>query len=124
MTAGIPGVGIGGLFYLLSALLMPVDEAARAVRRSATPSRWSIVLRQSLLALWIVVSIAVAGVIIGWLVGFLEPALVSRIGGHQGPDSDPGVPIVLKAATVYFTFGTLAGVLVGVQLLRLLVRRR
>ena len=36
MTAGMPGTGIGGLFYLLSALLMPLRELWRLVASGGT----------------------------------------------------------------------------------------
>jgi len=46
MAAGIPGSGIGGFFYLLSALLMPVQESVCiCCKKSNTASRRT-VLRQ------------------------------------------------------------------------------
>ena len=48
MSAGLPGLGLGGLFFILSALLAPLLElgrpvrgrSSRAWRRSAASSRW------------------------------------------------------------------------------------
>ncbi len=49
MTVGIPRAGIGGLFYLASALWMPVQESWNAVRGKSTPKRRALVARQFLL---------------------------------------------------------------------------
>lgn len=43
MTAGIPGTGIGGVFYLLLALAMPLREAWG---RRGSRSNWIVVARQ------------------------------------------------------------------------------
>ena len=45
-NAGLPGTGIGGLFYLLLALAMPFVEVVRSVRGRRGPSRWRLVLTQ------------------------------------------------------------------------------
>ena len=66
MNVGLPGVGLGGMFYLLSALLMPLHALAQRVR-GATSKRASFVLRQVALA----VGIAGALWLTGWLLGLL-----------------------------------------------------
>jgi hypothetical protein len=43
MTAGIPGTGIGGIFYLLLALAMPLREA---LKRDGVRSNWGGVAQQ------------------------------------------------------------------------------
>ena len=40
MTAGLPGVGIGGLFYLLLVLLMPLYEFWRMLQGRSSIARW------------------------------------------------------------------------------------
>ncbi|HPO93756.1 MAG TPA: hypothetical protein PL072_09840 [Phycisphaerales bacterium] len=49
MTVGIPGTGLGGLFYLGLALGMPVREAALTVRGRSSWRRWKFIIRQWLL---------------------------------------------------------------------------
>jgi hypothetical protein len=46
MTVGLPGAGIGGLFYLLAGLLMPVREAWLTVVGRSSRRRWRTVLQQ------------------------------------------------------------------------------
>ena len=43
MTVGLPGAGIGGVFYLLCALWMPFRELASALQRDEAPSRLRLV---------------------------------------------------------------------------------
>ena len=50
MNAGLPGTGLGGVFYLLLALLMPVRELYLTVRGRSSRERWALVLRQFALA--------------------------------------------------------------------------
>lgn len=46
MAAGLPGVGLSGLFMLLSALLMPVVELVQTARGRSSAARWRLVGRQ------------------------------------------------------------------------------
>lgn len=39
-NAGLPGTGLGGLFYLLLALWMPVAELHRTLQGRSSPARW------------------------------------------------------------------------------------
>ena len=43
MTAGLPGTGIGGIFYVILAAVMPVLEAGRAMRRQSSLRRFGMV---------------------------------------------------------------------------------
>ena len=45
MSAGLPGVALGGLFYLLSALLGPLVELRRASQGRSTPASRRLVAR-------------------------------------------------------------------------------
>jgi len=53
MNPGLPGTGIGGLFYILSALWMPACEIWRRCRGNAT-GRWPLVARQFAIAVGVV----------------------------------------------------------------------
>ena len=67
MIAGLPGTGIGGLFYLLSALLMPFLELLATLRGRSSAERWRVVRDQTLIA---------GGIILGvsgtyWIIGLI-----------------------------------------------------
>ncbi len=52
MTAGLPGVGLGGIFYLLCALIMPFVELINTALGRTSKERWRLVVGQfSLLCL-------------------------------------------------------------------------
>jgi tetratricopeptide (TPR) repeat protein len=114
VNAGLPGTGIGGIFYIASALAMPLREAYRRVRRRAG-GRWRVVA----------VQLAIAGGILGamwvtgWLLGIALAAArpIARLGTSLPPGN------VLRIAALALGLGTLAVVLAGVELLRLWVHR-
>jgi len=56
MNPGLPGTGIGGLFYILTALWMPVCEIWRRLRGDAN-GRWSAVAKQFAIAAGVVAAI-------------------------------------------------------------------
>jgi hypothetical protein len=49
-NAGLPGTGLGGLFYIALALCMPVIEGYRTLRGRSTPGRWRHVATQFAMA--------------------------------------------------------------------------
>jgi hypothetical protein len=46
MIAGLPGTGIGGLFYLLLAVFMPVCEFFRLIQKRSHLGRWCFIALQ------------------------------------------------------------------------------
>jgi len=46
MTAGLPGTGIGGIFYLLLAMYMPVCEFFKTLQGQSTFKRWGFIMVQ------------------------------------------------------------------------------
>jgi hypothetical protein len=119
MTVGLPGVGLGGIFYLVSAALMPVRELVRAFRRER-PARWSLVWRQSAMvagilgALWLT----------GWLLGIviatspMSLATPAHVTFHSSAAHN-----VLRVSALALSLGTLVLVLSSVQIARLFVKR-
>jgi hypothetical protein len=117
MTVGIPGTGIGGLFYLASALLLPVRGMVRRLRRR--PVAWLRTLAPAAIAL---------GVLGGlWLSGALLAVLLSHTLGPglhgAGPAGGAHHSNVLRIASLLAGIGTLCLVLTGVQVARLTVPR-
>src|SRR5512132_2789907 len=108
MNAGLPGAGIGGMFYMLSAIAMPFHAARRAVRRwrdphlvDEPPVRWRPVFRQFMIAVGIVAALIAA-----------HPSAANA--------TDPTVqgrtmPNVIKAGALFLSFGTVCVVLIAVR---------
>src|SRR6185503_15549306 len=119
MTVGLPGVGLGGIFYLLSAALMPVRELVRAVRRER-PSRWALVLRQSTIAAGILAALWLTGWMLGLVIATSPTVLAAS--GHTALRSS-NVHNVLRVGALVLSLGTLVLVLASVQIARLLVQR-
>jgi hypothetical protein len=120
MNVGLPGTGIGGVFYLLSAICMPVVEAARAVaRREAT--QWRVVGRQLVVAIGIIAGIWWAGWILALMVGG-SPLLLAAIqgGGLDGRFA----PNVLRTATLAVSLSTLGILILSVWVASLVVHGR
>ena len=119
MNVGLPGTGIGGLFYLLIGLAMPLHELAFTLRGRSSAARWRVVLGQFGIAAGCLVSLTLAGAVLAAIIPRIEgalPAIALR---------GPGVyPLSGEAwlTPLLVSFATLAAVLVGVQLLRGLAR--
>lgn len=109
MNAGLPGVGIAGLFFVLSALVMPLLELARTAAGRSSVERWRGVAHDWLLA----VIMLAAFVAMGWAVTDKVPEAVSR-------ELQGGVPTRVSAMAI--TFLVLAALLVLTQATRLLRR--
>lgn len=109
MTAGIPGSGIGGIFYVIGALLLPLRTLVQQARGERV--KWAPVLRQFALGLGILAGLWLAGVLLSLLLAPVLPAAPSRVAVARHAD-------VLRLLSVYASFGTLAAVLLAVQVAR------
>jgi hypothetical protein len=118
MTVGLPGVGIGGIFYLVSALLMPVRELGRAARGAPGERRWGLVAQQSTIAVGILVALWATGWAIGRVI-MRAPALSASIAGHGTHTMN-----VVRVSALALSLGTLALVLLITQIARYVVLRR
>jgi hypothetical protein len=115
MNAGLPGTGIGGLFYIAGALLMPfrmLRDAGRKERRARVRA-----LPQIAIAVGILASLFATG----WLLGFLLPPDVvqARLGG---PVAMLRARSIVRVGSVLGTVGILLLVLASVEVATLLVR--
>ncbi|HMH82612.1 MAG TPA: tetratricopeptide repeat protein [Gemmatimonadales bacterium] len=115
MTAGLPGTGIGGMFYLISALATPLREGYLRMRGRRSRG-WRLVVAQTPIAGAILAGMWATG----WLLG-----LAVRASHRVFPSAGTLHPSnLLPAVALLISVGTLAFVLLGVELLRLWVRRR
>ena len=86
MSAGLPGVGLGGLFFVISALVAPLVELRRAARGESSAAAWRQVGRQFALAAAMVavvaplVPLAAVGITLGLLVAVLAGAKSAQLG--------------------------------------------
>jgi hypothetical protein len=119
MTPGVPGAGIGGLFYLASTLLLPFRSLTRRLRGHPD----ALTGRQAMH------SLAIAGGIIGalWLTGWILALLVpdemlrpvaTTAGGSVRART------VMPVATFATAVGTLLTVLIAVEIARYHQTRR
>src|SRR5712692_11000497 len=117
MTPGIPGTGIGGLFYLLSTAALPLREVYRRLRNGVAAARWRVIALQQLLA---------AGILAGmWTTGWLLGVLLSTPRAHiMIAGTATASHNVWRTATFALSFATLAMVVCTVELLGLWHRRR
>lgn len=120
MSVGLPGSGVGGVFYLLSALLMPVDGAMRSATTRTRP-RFRLIGRQLFLAVTILAAIYGTG----WA---LDHVLEVVRAASQTPAGDNAIApaaarVMFRDAALLLTFGTLGAVMVSVQILRILFAR-
>ena len=120
MIVGLPGVGLGGIFYLLSAVLMPIRELWRAVRGRASRASGILVVRQTAMA------VAILGALwaTGWLLGFVitetvHPSMFGARGGH----TMAAVHNALRVGALVLSMMTLSLVLTTVHVARFFVRR-
>ena len=113
MNPGLPGTGIGGLFYIASALLMPAFEVWRRWRGDAT-RRGRLVARQFAIAVGVVA--AMSGVF--W--GLDTVLMLHRVAEHAAAAQHAALSLRVSALLV--TSGVLGTVLGAVEFVRLCFR--
>lgn len=110
MNPGLPGTGIGGLFYILSALWMPICEVWRRSRGNAT-GRWRSVAMQFSIALGVLA--AISGVF--WA---LDSAFIHYQTAQQAAGNTLAVR-TMRISALLTTTGVLISLLGAVHLARL-----
>ena len=109
MTVGLPGAGIGGLFYLASTLLLPVRSLVRHLRGRPDTMTWRGQAYLVLLAIGIIGSLWLAG----WLLAFVVPD--QMLAASSKVASTVTSRTVLPLVTFGIGMGTLAMVLIAVE---------
>jgi fucose permease len=115
MTAGLPGTGVGGLFYMVSGLLMPFRETYRALRGKSDRRSRRLVAYQTVMALGVVAGIWVTGWLLGLIISW-APAVAAAVHGTSHVATHASN--VVRAMAFFIGFATLALVLVAVQVAR------
>lgn len=112
MSAGLPGLGLGGVFFILSALLVaPAFEIVRTARGQSSFAAWRVVGRQFAMA------IAMTAAIEATLRGVALIPGLSSSGTAQGLSGPAFQPIAISVAA-------LVALLLAVKLLAIVLRPR
>jgi hypothetical protein len=113
MNPGLPGTGIGGLFYILVALCMPVCEVVRRLQGDAT--RGPLVAKQFAIALGVVAAMTS----VFW--GLDALVMLDRVAAHAAASAHHA-GWSLRVSALMVTSGVLATVLSSVEFVRLCLR--
>lgn len=105
MSAGLPGLGLGGLFFILSALYAPIPELARSLRGRSDAASRRRVGRQFAIAIAMIVAVDLA---LRLVYALLELSAIA-----EGPE-DPGLT-VLPLVPIAITTALLALVLASAK---------
>jgi hypothetical protein len=114
MTAGLPGTGIGGLFYLLLVFFMPLREAVRGLRGRGDVRRWRTIGAELALAGGILAALWLEAWVLFEVFGLRQDSLAGAFGASAEQAA--------RAAS-FATLTSLGVVLFALAVLRLLVRR-
>ena len=113
MTAGLPGTGIGGLFYLLLVFWMPCRELYLLCRGRSNPQRW----RAIGFYLALTVSIIVTTYAEAWLISKAVTGIAMWL--HLPVPGNGHGYRILAGMSILMSLGSLVAVLVAVHVIRL-----
>jgi hypothetical protein len=113
MSAGVPGLGLGGLFFVLSALAGPAIELVRTLAGASSRGAWSRVWRQFGIAVAMIVAVDLSLRACFLLIG---------LAGAAAPDA--GGVTVLPLTQFALATAALFALLAGAKALQLFVRLR
>jgi hypothetical protein len=119
MFAGLPGIGVGTLFFVLTALWMPFREVWLTLYGRSSRRRWRTVAVQAVFALGIVSSVAVGEIALHSIMGQVAPGAVgpTRMLNTTIAAGSPESSIFSAPMTASLLM--LGGVLLAVEMLRL-----
>ena len=117
MNPGLPGTGIGGLFYICSALVMPLCEVRRRLRGDET-GRGYLVAKQFAIAVGVVASMT------GMFWSLDALLMLGTVAAHVASLEATRWSIPLRVSALLATSCVLLGVLGSVQIARLILRLR
>lgn len=131
MNAGIPGVGIGGVYYMLLIAWMPVRELRQILRGRGDRRRWRLIGVQAALLAAIMAALTAEWWALARLPAILADALqVAGLDGAAASAGDgPGAAVAavrleyLAPAVVAAPFAIVGAILASLRLLRLYVHR-
>jgi hypothetical protein len=114
VSAGLPGIGLGGLFFILSALLGPFVELIRTIRGRSSVAAWRAVGRQFALAVAMIAAIELT---------LRSLYALADVTGLAEPLSDRS-PTVLPLRPIGITLALLVCVLAAAKAMQLIATIR
>ena len=102
MSAGLPGLGLGGLFFIFSALLAPFRQLWRTFRGRSRAGDWAMIGRQFAQA-----TVMVAAIDLALRLAYLGIA-AARLGNTPSAVSATVIPLTLIGITSALLVGVLA----------------
>ena len=102
MSAGLPGAGLAGLFFILSALLAVPVELFRTVRGRSSRQAWLVVGRHAALALAMILALELA-------FAAVSAAADQATGDRVEPRTLPLLPVLLTLAVLVTVLATTKG---------------
>jgi hypothetical protein len=120
MVAGLPGTGVGGVFYVISALILVVRSAIQYLLGRGDRLRHRTAWRLGLLTISILAGVFGSGFLLG--LAFVSPAAASvhhPLAAITGLRWLPWDRNVVRIGALALSTATLVAVLAGVEVLRL-----
>lgn len=99
MIAGLPGTGIGGLYYLLLACSMPLHRLWRARRGDRDREKERLIRRHLPLTFGIVAAMWVTGILLGVVLEAAAPGAAASAATRLGV-LVPATPLAVALATL------------------------
>ena len=103
MIAGLPACGIGGMFYLLSTLFMPLYELNKLLRKKRRQGRWKLISFELMIAFSMIGGFWLTGEILGRLIS-LQAIVFHSPGTPVGPARNVVhiKPFLFSSALLFF----------------------
>ncbi len=117
MFAGLPGLGVGTLFFVLTALSMPLIEAWRTLRGRGSRARWRLAVTQCAFAVSIILCVVAAEMAVVWMMGDAAPRALGPA-RYINDQMAVNAPETLLAGPLTASLLLLGGVLLAVEVLR------
>jgi len=123
MIVGLPGTGIGGLFYLISAFLMPLVEVIKAIQGRSSVKRWKEVISLFAMAVGIFLTL--------WAefecLAYIFPERIANTLIIESSHITVAINLLrhaLLTPLIFITIPTLLGIVLIIELLRVIFGRR
>ena len=104
MIAGVPGVGISGIFYLLCAFIMPFKEFYNKFKGKSTSRRRRVVRKQFGIMCGIMSSCWLTGLALGAMIVFVSKKTVCSVCGISHSNVFRIQPLFLSLITLFIVF--------------------
>lgn len=122
MFAGLPGIGVGTLFYILMSFWMPFRELPRVVAGTSTWSNWKLILRQMFYSTGIIITVMFAERVMLYVLGASQVKPFSPATWLHGELGQRAAGSIL-AAPIMASVLLLAGVIGTVEVMRIVMKR-